>query len=400
MEGTPISIYVHVPFCEHRCAYCDFNTFAGSSELIPAFVEALKKEIYQISTYGIKITPKTLFFGGGTPSLLSPAQLEQIICQFSQVFDLSELEEISIEINPGTVKQGFFKDVHSLGFNRVSLGVQSSQPRFLKFLDRIHDFQDVINSLNLIRKANFTNINLDMIYSIPGQTLQDWESDLTAIINFDTSHLSLYSLGIETGTPLAKWYSKGLIEKQDDDLAADQYDLACDLLAKKGYSHYEISNWAVKGFECKHNLAYWRNDDYLGFGPGSHGHFQGLRYSNVLGIRSYIKAFTTSHPIKINRFPLTSAVHQIDELSSESSLQNALMVGLRLLQEGVNLEELKLKYGLDVREIYKKEIRNLHRDGLITLIGDRMILTDRAKFIGNKVFSVFINPKVSQSDYD
>jgi len=390
MINTPISIYIHIPFCEHRCAYCDFNTYAGVADLIPAFVDALICEIEQLSDDGQKCVPTTLFFGGGTPSLLSAVSYEKIFTQLGKTFDLSDLSEISLEVNPGTVSNGYFKDLKSIGFNRVSLGVQSTNLRFLKFLERIHDYQDVISGVEQIREAGIENINLDLIYSIPGQTLSDWEGDLKKILDLQTPHTSLYSLGIEDGTPLAKWYSKGLIERQNDDLAADQYDLAESLLRDNGFGHYEISNWAKQGFECQHNLAYWRNADYLGLGPGAHGHFKGMRYSVIPGLRAYIKAACTYDHTGSGQFPITSANKDFSQLTPKQSLQDALMVGLRLLDEGVNLTELSQRFELDVPKIYKVEIEQLLRDELIELEKGRMRLTSKARFISNRVFSLFV----------
>jgi len=390
MITSPLSIYIHIPFCNHRCAYCDFNTYAGVTDLIPAYIDALNCEIGQLSDGVEKRSPKTLFFGGGTPSLVSAASYEKIFSQLGIIFDLSELSEISLEVNPGTVSKGYFNDLKSIGFNRVSLGVQSSNSRFLKFLERIHDYQDVKSGVEQIRKSGIENINLDLIYSLPGQTLSDWEVDLKKNLELQTPHLSLYSLGIETGTPLAIWYSKGLIEWQNDDLAADQYELAEAILDESGFRHYEISNWAKEGHVCQHNLAYWRNDDYLGLGAGAHGHFNGTRYSVIPGLRSYIKAAQKNGPSESGHFPITSANKEFTHLSPKESLQDALMVGLRLLNEGVNLDNLSKRYKIDVLTLYKKEIEKLLKDDLIDIENGRMRLTRRARFISNQVFSVFV----------
>lgn len=390
MITSPLSIYIHIPFCYHRCAYCDFNTYAGVTDLIPAYVDALNSEIGQLSVGVQKRAPKTLFFGGGTPSLLTPGSYEKIFRQLGNIFDLSELSEISLESNPGTLRDGYFKDLKSIGFNRVSLGVQSSNSRFLKFLERAHDYQDVISSVEQIRKAGIENINLDLIYSLPGQTLPDWEVDLKKTLELQTPHISLYSLGIENGTPLANWYSKGLIEWQNDDLAADQYELAETILEEKGFEHYEISNWAMEGYECQHNMAYWRNNDYIGLGAGAHGHFNGKRYSVVPGLRSYIKAAYKNDHSDFGEFPITSANQDFTHLSPKESLQDALMVGLRLLKEGVNLDHLSQRYQIDVSTLYKAEIEKLLKDELIEIENGRMRLTRRARFISNQVFSVFV----------
>lgn len=390
MNPTPLSIYIHVPFCKHRCAYCDFNTFAGVDHLIPDYISALRAEIEQTLSAGSKAIPVTIFFGGGTPSLLSPSDYELIFKRLSEVFDLSALREVSLEANPGTITPGYFQDLRSIGFDRVSLGVQSANPATLRFLERIHTFTDVRRSVEEIRQAGIDNINIDLIYAIPGQTMAAWRDDLQAAIALDTPHISLYSLGIEEGTPLGKWYRKGLIEAQDDDLAADEYDLSRVLLANAGYEHYEISNWAKNGKECNHNQAYWKAFDYLGFGPGAHGHYQGRRYSVVRGLRKYVELAKT--PIRAEQiYPLTSAVEETQLLTPRQQLQDALMVGLRLLRVGVDLDELTSRYAIDPRLEFSKEIVKLTERGLVETVSGRTRLTDRAFFIGNQVFSEFMD---------
>lgn len=392
MPERPLSIYIHIPFCAHRCAYCDFNTFAGVDHLIPSFVNALSAEIEQLSQYDRKDKVKTIFFGGGTPSLLEPKYFEQIFNSLEKTFDLSTAREISLEANPGTVVPGYFRSLRSIGFNRVSLGVQSADPRFLRFLERIHDHRQVLDSIDQIRQAGIDNINLDLIYGIPGQSLSDLEKDIKIFINSDTPHLSMYSLGIESGTPLGKWYKKGLIEVQDDDLIADQYQLARQLLVEAGYEHYEISNWAKPGKQCEHNLAYWRADNYLGFGPGAHGHFNGTRYSVIKGLRAYISSVAEKKQTNSGRFPITSATDEFNDLTPMEQLQDHLMVGLRLLKEGISKRELEARYQIDLDQTFGEVMNKLKRNDLLIQKQDRYYLTEKAYFIGNQVFMEFMDP--------
>lgn len=390
MKPTPLSIYIHIPFCRHRCAYCDFNTFAGVDHLIPDFVTALRSEIAQTLIAGVKPAPRTIFFGGGTPSLISPKQYEEIFKSLSDVFSFSDLSEVSLEVNPGTILPNYFHDLHSIGFNRVSVGVQSANPSTLKFLERIHTFDEVKRTVDEIRAAGIDNLNLDLIYAIPGQTMTDWRSDLEQILQLAPPHVSLYSLGIEEGTPLGKWYRKGLIEVQDDDLSADEYQHSREILAESGYTHYEISNWAKPNRECEHNKAYWKAYDYLAFGPGAHGHFQGRRYSVIRGLRKYIQAMN-EHGRFEGTWPLTNAVDETQNLTPKQQLQDALMVGFRLLREGVDLAGLAARYGVDPRIEFAKSFSKLYKLGLIEDVGDWTRLTERAYFIGNQVFSEFMD---------
>ena len=289
------SLYFHIPFCVHRCAYCDFNTYAGQEAFIPAYVEALVREIEAVAASAPDRLPvHTIFFGGGTPSLLSPEHFERILGAIRKNFDLKPIidersvvtnsvvpPEISLEANPGTVSLASLKGLRKAGFNRISFGVQSSHPEELRLLERIHDFFDVIESVKEARQAGFENLNLDLIYGLPQQTLERWQESLKRAVGLNPEHLSLYALTIEHDTPFGRWMAQGLMPLPDPDAAADMYEWASQYLQAQGYEQYEISNWARPGYPCRHNLQYWRNEPYLGFGAGAHGCAANLRIANI-----------------------------------------------------------------------------------------------------------------------
>ena len=307
--SSNLSLYLHIPFCRHRCSYCDFNTYTSLGDLQDAYADGLAREIAQVGRSQMRPV-HTIFFGGGTPSLMTPEQLAVILTAVSNHFTLLPNAEITMEANPGTVDQAYFKAVKALGINRISFGVQSVIPSELQLLEREHDFETVIRAVEACRASGIDNFNLDLIYGVPGQTLASWEQSISALLALDPSHLSLYCLTIEPGTPMQRWLNNGRIQPPDPDLAADQYELAGKLLGEAGYEHYEISNWAKPGLACEHNLTYWRNADYLGLGAGAHGHANGLRYEVVKQPRVYLRRMAEAEqprPIRYQRpFPTTT----------------------------------------------------------------------------------------------
>ena len=288
MQQESLSLYFHVPFCRIRCAYCDFNTYAGLEALIPAYTQALIHEVRQVGQAApAQIDPvHTVFFGGGTPSLLPLDCYAEIFAALRDSFALTPDCEITLEANPGTVDQAYLAGLRALGVNRLSLGVQSSHAWELKLLDRLHTFDDVIAVVRMARDAGFDahsfGLNLDLIFALPHQTMPAWQATVQRVLALEPDHLSLYALSLEQGTPLRSWVYRGLLPMPDADLAADMYLWAAETLSAHGYEQYEISNWArsnfilhpsslIPDFACLHNLQYWRNLPYLGFGAGAHG---------------------------------------------------------------------------------------------------------------------------------
>ena len=279
---TPLSLYIHIPFCTTKCTYCAFNTYIQMEDLIPAFLEALAREIAGVGAGANKARAHTIFFGGGTPSLLLPDQIADVVQAAGAAFDVDADAEVTIEANPNDLTLAYLKMLRAAGVNRLSIGMQSANPAELRLFDRRHDVAAVAESVEAARKAGFDNLSLDLIYGVPDQTLATWRTSLDFALNLQPEHLSLYALSLEAGTPLRAGVETGHVPAPDDDLAADMYELASEMLGAAGYEQYEISNWARPGFQSRHNLQYWLNEPYLGFGPGAHGFAGGVRYSNVL----------------------------------------------------------------------------------------------------------------------
>src|SRR5512142_1518812 len=313
------SLYLHIPFCKHRCAYCDFNTYAGQEDAIPAYVEALRREIEYVGAAAPgDVAVHTVFFGGGTPSLLSAAQFSVLLDAIRACFRLDEGAEVTIEANPGTVTKAGLSELRQAGINRISFGAQSANGEELRMLERAHSFLEVMEAVTSARSAGFDNLSLDLIYGLPAQQLATWQTTVRRVLDLRPEHLSAYALTLEHGTPFGRWSSRGLMSAPDPDAAADMYEWASDAFAAVGYEQYEISNWArnvqpMRGslepaLACRHNLQYWRALPYLGLGAGAHGYANGYRYSNVLRIKTYIERLT-NFDTRLSKFdfPLSPA---------------------------------------------------------------------------------------------
>jgi oxygen-independent coproporphyrinogen III oxidase len=407
------SIYIHVPFCTHRCAYCDFNTYAGQESLIPAYVKALCKEIEYIGKSSRGSLPAmdvhTIFFGGGTPSLLTPGQFESIFQALRENFRLTSDAEITIEANPGTVSYEALRDLRDIGINRISYGVQSANTEELRMLERIHNFWDVIEAVMIARKAGFDNLNLDLIYGLPEQTLPTWQTTVKRILDLHPEHISAYALTLEHGTPFGRWASKGLLPLPDPDLAAEMYEWVGETLEANGYVQYEISNWALDhrqltkdhslstvygqpSFSCRHNLQYWRGLPYLAFGAGAHGYANGYRYSNVLRIKTYIDRLTNldTRTSRLD-FPLSPTTVNHHRQTLEDDMSEFMMTGLRLTREGVREDEFEKRFGQSMRSVYGTEIDELLKLGLIQSgAGSNIKISARGRLLGNQVFMRFV----------
>jgi oxygen-independent coproporphyrinogen-3 oxidase len=407
-----VSIYVHIPFCLHRCVYCDFNTYAGQNDLIPEYVDALQHEIaYLKDAAERRFKVKTIYFGGGTPSLLPAPLISKILNKLDACFEFIPDVEISLEANPGTLSLSYLRDLSAIGINRVSLGVQSAHPRELAILERQHCFDDVIESVKWTRQAGIDNLSLDLIFGLPDQPLEIWNVTLTQTLNLDPEHFSLYSLSIEEDTLLHSWVSRGLISFPDSDLAAEMYELASEKLSSAGYLQYEISNWA-KGkqrqqernsfsgnkfgnlapyWACRHNLQYWRNQPYLGFGAGAHGFIKGFRVSNILTPLGYINRLNQKDFLL--SFPQTPATVGVVPINRSTEIGETMMMGLRLTSEGVSRTAFQTRFGQDFYELYAQQIKKLINSGLLEWAEPRediLRLTPRGRLLGNQVFSEFI----------
>ncbi len=393
MKSTPYSLYLHIPFCRHRCAYCDFNTYAGLEDLIPAYTRALCAEIHWLGEAAAKRLPvHTIFLGGGTPSLLPVEALEAILRAAQDRFSWDPDIEITLEANPGALSLEYLRAIRSTGINRLSLGMQSSHPEELHFLERQHDFVDVIEAVKWARQAGFDNLSLDLIYGLPGQSLASWETSLKRALALHPEHLSLYALSLEHGTPMGGWVKRGLISLPDSDLAADMYELASERLATNGYQQYEISNWAShrngRVQVCRHNVQYWRNLPYLGLGAGAHGFVAGYRTVNVRAPNAYIQRL--SAPDHAPPFPRTPATSEARPLDRQTEMRETMMMGLRLTREGVVEAAFRQRFHTSLREAFGKEINSLVNAGLLEWSQEAIRLTKRGRLLGNQVFMAFV----------
>ncbi len=390
-------VYLHIPFCTHRCAYCDFNTYAGLESLIPSYIEALCAEARMVGAAWPEGEPRgvdTIFFGGGTPSLLPAKSLRRILGTLRGAFDVETGAEITLEANPGTVTRAGLGALREAGINRLSLGAQSADPSILRLLERAHDFGQVEAAVREARSAGFDNLNLDLMLGVMTQTMESWRDSLQAALGLHPEHLSLYMLSVEEDTPLAARVHSGILPAPEPDLAAEMYDAACDALDAAGYIHYEISNWArrrpgspsdpdARGWVCRHNLRYWRNLPYLGLGAGAHGSTAGFRYANVLSPQAYIQRLTCPHR---EPFPFSAAAASRLPIDRETEMRETLLMGLRLLEDGVPAGVFRSRFGLTPQEAFPEVVSRWQAEGLLELNEDRLRLTRRGWLLSNQVF--------------
>jgi oxygen-independent coproporphyrinogen III oxidase len=392
--SEPLSIYIHIPFCKRRCGYCDFNTFAGKETLIPSYFDALQKELKDVAhKFNTKPSIRTLFFGGGTPSIIPIQQYYMLFSILHDLYLFQDNVEISMEANPGSTSIEYLKSLRNLGINRLSLGAQSTDEFELKLLNRIHNRKDIFNSFKYARKANFQNINIDLMFGLPFQEMKLWKKSLAEIIALNPEHLSLYALSIEIGTPFFTRVKSADFTLPDNDSSADMYEWAREQLENKSFKHYEISNWAKDGFECLHNKQYWYNNNYIGIGSGAHSQFNGNRYSNVGSLINYvrrIKQGINSLALQEKEFPFSSAIQEYKSLNKKDRMLESMMLGLRLTEEGVSTKNFLNRYDEDLEKIYQNEINDLIKKELIEWKSDSIKLTKRGQFIGNNVFLKFI----------
>ncbi len=405
MSQMPYSLYFHVPFCRHRCGYCDFNTYAGREGLIPDYIQALCRELACVARQAPeRLRVQTIFFGGGTPSLLGARQYEAIFQALHDHFDLEDTAETSLEANPGTLSLAYLRDLRRLGFDRLSLGVQSAHADELRRMERIHTFEEAVQSVEWARRAGFENLNLDLIYGLPDQPLVHWQASLERALELEPKHLSLYALSIEPGTPFARRLARGLLSAPDPDLAAEMYEWAGERLEGRGYLQYEISNWALDDVHrpagelrpparaCRHNLACWRGLPYLGFGAGAHGFANDMRVANILRLPTYLERCSAERcAASTLRFPLSPATARRQVLPLRTQMQERLMLGLRLTREGVSAADFRARFGREMLAVFPSEIRGLLGQGLLEWRSDSLRLTKKARLLGNRVFMQFVD---------
>jgi oxygen-independent coproporphyrinogen-3 oxidase len=374
-------VYIHIPFCRSRCAYCDFATGLYESELADAYVRALTVEIGAFEMAGRRASVDTIYFGGGTPSLLSPAQVSWILEAVRARFRVTSDAEVTMEMNPGTVTPETLREFRALGINRASFGAQTFDDRELKRLGRVHTASDVRDTIRHLRDEEFANVSFDLIAGLPAQTLEAWSNNLDQALSLRPEHLSLYLLEVHEGTPLAHQIRTGALPVPDDDLAAEMYRLMLDRTSAAGYEHYEISNFCLPGYESRHNSKYWMmGAPVYGFGCSAHSYDgQRLRWSNERDAARY------TNLVHEGRTPVVENV-TLDEGDARAE---AIFLGLRLLR-GVNLKEYQTRFGRDLRADFATDLQRLRDAGLIELSEDLMRLTRHGALLSNEVFETFI----------
>ena len=378
--GVSAGIYVHVPFCRHICPYCDFNTYAGQEDRIPAYVDAVVREMRLRE--GETTGAPTLYFGGGTPSLLAPAQIAQIIAAARESFGLRPGAEVSMEANPETLDLEMLTGYRAAGVNRLSIGIQSQQRAGLRVLGRGHTAMTATTSLTLARQAGFDNVSLDFIYGWPGQSPEDWEHDLQTILDWSPEHVSLYALIVEPGTPMQMAVKRGILRPLDDDVVADRYDRAAEVLGNAGWEHYEISNWAREPqYRSRHNQLYWQNGPYLGIGAGAFGTSGGERHSNHLLPDRYIAALAAGD------LPVATR----ETIDDATALSETMMLGMRLLRDGVSDADVRARHGVGISERYAEQVARLLDIGLVEWQAQRLRLTPRGVLVANEVCAAFLS---------
>ena len=390
-----LSLYVHIPFCETKCPYCDFNTYAGIEHMMPAYVEALAAEIKRWGELLGSPDVTTIFMGGGTPSYLPAHDLETVLAAIRRAFKVTPGAEATMEANPGDLLGDAPTSLARLGFNRLSVGVQSLDDGLLRLLGRRHTAQDVADAFRAVRLAGFDNVNLDLMYGLPLQTMAQWRDTLDGVLAMRPEHLSLYCLTLEEGTPMEQQVRLGALPEPDADLAADMYLLAEELLAREGYRHYEISNWARPSLESRHNLTYWCNSPYLGVGPGAHSYLGRWRFHNLASPREYIRRMAEAPPAleapvtlseeTIRRIQVVDGVERVD-VSLE--MAETMMMGLRL-DEGVDLATFESRFGRSLDAVFGEQLAELTGFGLLERVDGVIRLTARGRLLGNEVFLRF-----------
>lgn len=374
------SLYLHIPFCHTRCHYCDFNTYAGILPLREPYVKALLKEIALAGTMaqhadGPIRRSRTIFFGGGTPSLLTVAQITRLLNACFTSFAVDKDAEITMEANPGTLDKEQLQGIHAAGINRLSMGAQSFDAELLQTLGRIHTPEEITQAVEFARAAGFTSINIDFMFGLPGQRMQHWRDTLDRALDLRPEHLSLYSLIIEEGTPFHTWTHEGRIVPGDEDLCADMYEYADERLRAAGYENYEISNWALPGHHSRHNLTYWQNLPYIGMGAGAYSTFGGRRFSNIREPLDYIKA------VNMHRMPEAES----EPVEREQEMSETAFLALRTAM-GLHLPTFAQRFSQPFSQFVGNRLRPVEGAGLLEYENEWLRLSQRGRLLGNEVF--------------
>ncbi|MBE5774803.1 MAG: radical SAM family heme chaperone HemW [Clostridiales bacterium] len=386
MSLMSFSLYIHIPFCMSKCAYCDFASWSGQEKLWADYVCRLKDEIsvWQKSGHIGGRSIATLFIGGGTPSILPGEMIAEIMAAARELAPFEENAEITIEANPGTLTAEKLAHWKNAGINRISFGAQSFDDGLLRTLGRIHTADEIRQAVSMAREAGFKNINLDLMYALPGQTPSMWQDTLAAAIALGVPHISAYSLIVEEGTPMARRVESGAVSLPDEDAVNAMQRCAVDIFKSAGLHRYEISNYARKGFESRHNLTYWRRGDYLGLGCAAHSMLNGFRFANPAALDEYMSAARVHAEGGLSAFLHTNHYQDITPLGRQDAMEETLMLATRTA-EGLDLAAWQRDFGCDFVSENTRTLRQLADAGLIRMEGNRLSLTTRGMEVQNAV---------------
>ena len=378
MKNKEIGIYVHIPFCKRKCDYCDFISYSNKDSKIEEYIGAVKREI---ELQKIKSDITTIYIGGGTPSYIDSQYIKEIIEEIRKK-NISEDAEITIEVNPGTVTIEKLKDYKQSGINRLSIGLQCTQDELLKQIGRIHRFEQFLETYNMARNIGFNNINIDLMLGLPNQRIKDLKESLETIIKLNPEHISVYSLIVEDGTPIANKIENGDLELPEDDLERNMYWYVKSTLELNGYKHYEISNFAKEGYESKHNMNCWNQQEYVGIGAAAHSYRDITRYSNTETLGEYIRNVNKQN-LERNRI-----IHEIQK--EDDTKKEYMILGLRQI-DGVKISKFKEKFGDNPIYLFRNELKKLSDENLITVDEDNIRLTNKGIDLANLVWGEFVN---------
>lgn len=389
MRRKQIGLYIHIPFCKQKCSYCDFCSYANKESFIKRYIQCVLKEIIEVGNNN-KIdfengkddlfSVKTIYIGGGTPSLIESKYIVQIMEEIKSNFELDENAEITIEVNPGTVTLEKLEDYNKVGINRLSIGLQSTHEHLLKEIGRIHTYLDFLDTFRFAREAGFENINVDLMIGLPNQTLEEVKDSIEEIVSMEPEHISVYSLILEENTPLFKKVEEGL-ELPNEDLERKMYWAVKQTLEQNNYIHYEISNFAKQGYESKHNLDCWNQKEYIGFGVAAHSYTNGIRYSNIENLEQYIKNYEE------DKTEENLVFHEKQDM--EAMQKEYMLLGLRKI-DGVSIQEFKIKFVANPVFLYHSELEKLVNEELLEIDGDMIKLTNKGLDLANIVWEEFV----------
>lgn len=370
MNKKEIGVYIHIPFCKQKCYYCDFASFANCNQYIEKYVEQLKNEIIKQNLSQYKIS--TIYIGGGTPSYIDSSYIVEIL----KLINVKEAEEVTIEVNPGTVTKEKLEDYYEAGINRISIGLQSTNDKLLKTIGRIHNCEEFIKTYNLAREVGFKNVNVDLMIGLPTQGLEDVEESINKIAKLKPEHISVYSLIIEENTKIEELLNKGVLEEISEETERKMYWLVKNKLENLGYKHYEISNFAKEGYESKHNMDCWNQKEYIGFGLAAHSYLNKKRYSNTENLKTYLE------DVEKNRI-----IHEVQ--TTESERNEYMLLGLRKI-DGINIQDFKNKFVDNPIYLYREELNKLVMDKLVNVDENYIKLTNKGIDLANLVWEEFV----------